>query len=147
MIKNQRQYQLTHAQVGRFEAVLADLAQRAAKPGEHPRLRQAQIDAVTGQRDDLLAQLAEYDALASGQRPVVEVPFTELPHGLIAARIASGMTQGELAARLGIKEQQIQRYESTDYASASFTRISEVIEALGIRVRSELRFSGHGSSA
>ncbi len=147
MIKNQRQYQLTRAQIARFEAALADLAERPAKSGEHPRLRQAQIDAVTGQRDDLLAQLDEYDALASGRRPVVEVPFAEFPQGLIAARIASGMTQGELAERVGIKEQQIQRYEATDYASASLTRINEIIGVLGVRVRSELRFGEHRSSA
>ncbi|HUP69972.1 MAG TPA: helix-turn-helix transcriptional regulator [Acidimicrobiales bacterium] len=147
MIKNQRQYQLTRAQVARFEAVLADLTGRPPGADEHPRLRQAQIDAVTGQRDALLAQLAEYDALASGQRPVLEFPFSELPQGLIGARIASGMTQGELASRVGIKEQQIQRYEATDYASASFTRINEIIDVLGVRVRSELRFGDQRSSA
>ena len=33
--------------------------------------------------------------------------------------------------RLGLKEQQIQRYEATDYASASLTRTREVAGALG----------------
>lgn len=37
------------------------------------------------------------------------------------------MTQGELAARVGIKEQQIQRHEATDYASTSLTRINEIL--------------------
>ncbi|HUP68523.1 MAG TPA: hypothetical protein VM142_01785 [Acidimicrobiales bacterium] len=46
-------------QVARLEAVLADLTTRPPAADEHPRLRQAQIDAVTGQRDALLAQLAE----------------------------------------------------------------------------------------
>ncbi|MDP8961033.1 MAG: helix-turn-helix domain-containing protein [Actinomycetota bacterium] len=147
MIKDKRQYQLTRAQADRFEAVLVDLAQRPGESGEHPRLRQAKIDAVISQRDDLLAQLAEYDALVSGQRPLVEVPFAEFPQGLIAARIASGMTQGELGARVRTKEQQIQRYEATDYASASLTRINKIIGVLGVRVRSELRFGGHQSSA
>lgn len=142
MIKNQRQYQLTKAQVARFNAVLDDLAHRPTKASEHPRLRKAQVDAVTGQRDDLVAQMDDYDALVSGRRPTLEIPFEELPRGLIAARIASGMTQGELAERLGLKEQQIQRYEASDYASASFSRIGEVVDALGVRIRSELRFDG-----
>jgi len=65
----------------------------------------------------------------------------ELPRTLIRARIAAGLTQEELAARLGLKPQQIQRYEATDYHSASMQRMSEVLRALGVRLRhpAELR--------
>ena len=42
-----------------------------------------------------------------------------------------GLSQKELADRIGLKEQQIQRYEATEYASASLTRIQEIIGALG----------------
>ena len=55
----------------------------------------------------------------------------ELPSVLIKARIAQGLSQKDLAERLGLQEQQIQRYEATDYASASLTRIKEVVSALG----------------
>ena len=54
----------------------------------------------------------------------------ELPATLIKARIARGLSQKDLADRIGLKEQQIQRYEATDYASASLTRIKEVVSAL-----------------
>ena len=43
-----------------------------------------------------------------------------------------GFSQKDLAQRLGLKEQQIQRYEATGYASASLARIQEIIEALGV---------------
>ena len=56
-----------------------------------------------------------------------------------AAQIAVGISQKELAARLGLKEQQIQRYEATDYASASLARVNAVIRALGLTVREEIR--------
>ena len=46
----------------------------------------------------------------------------------------AGLTQKELARRLGLKEQQIQRYEATRYAGASLTRIQAVVEALGVRI-------------
>ena len=48
------------------------------------------------------------------------------------------MSQKDLAERLGLKEQQVQRYEATEYASASVARVSEVIRALGIRMREEV---------
>jgi transcriptional regulator with XRE-family HTH domain len=56
------------------------------------------------------------------------------------------MSQRELAERLGLKEQQIQRYEATEYRSASWSRVSEVIQALGLRVEDEIVLSApqHG---
>ena len=54
----------------------------------------------------------------------------ELPTVLIKARISQGLSQKDLAERIGLKEQQIQRYEATDYASASLSRIKEVASAL-----------------
>ena len=101
-----------------------------------PRIRKAPEDALRSQRDDLQAELAEYDQLREGHERRFDLgSFDELPHALIKARIANGMTQRELADRLGLNERQIQRYEATDYASASLARVSEIIDALNVRVQ------------
>jgi predicted nucleotidyltransferase/DNA-binding XRE family transcriptional regulator len=50
---------------------------------------------------------------------------------LIEARRASGLTQAGLAERLGVKRQQVQRWESRGYRSASLERVSQVAAALG----------------
>ncbi len=68
--------------------------------------------------------------------------FEEFSRTLIQARIASGLSQKDLAERLGLKEQQIQRYEATEYASASVERVGAVIRALGLTVREEVSLSG-----
>jgi transcriptional regulator with XRE-family HTH domain len=105
----------------------------------HPLLRKAQKEALESQLIELRSQLAEYDALRSGERLVLEVSsFDDLPRALIQSRIAAGLSQKELADKLNMKEQQIQRYEATEYASASIERVKEVIEALGISVREEV---------
>ncbi len=52
--------------------------------------------------------------------------FSNMPRVLRAARIDAGLSQRALAEKLGIHEQQIQRYEATEYASASFKRLQEV---------------------
>ena len=57
-----------------------------------------------------------------------------LPLLLIKARIAANLTQKDLAKQLGLKEQQIQRYEATDYASASLSRIIQVSQKLNIKL-------------
>jgi transcriptional regulator with XRE-family HTH domain len=144
MIKNERQYRITKAQVAKFERALEQLAQGpvGGRP-VHPLLQKAQEDALRSQMADLRAQLEEYEALRSRKHAVLELAsFEELPRALIQARIAASISQKELAARLGLKEQQIQRYEATEYASASLARVTEVIQALGLTVREEIILPG-----
>jgi transcriptional regulator with XRE-family HTH domain len=136
MIKNDREYRITKAQAARFAQALAGFA---SSPGVDPRLARAQKEALQSQLDELLEQLHEYEALRSTPSPVVSLDsLEELPAALIRARIAAGLTQRQLAERLGLKEQQIQRYEATDYSSADFARLSEIARALGVRIREDL---------
>lgn len=67
--------------------------------------------------------------------------FDELPRSPVKARIALSLSQKDLADRPGMKEQQIQRYESTDYRSASMSRLHDVVQALGISVRLEFKYA------
>ncbi len=53
-----------------------------------------------------------------------------LPEMLLEERKRAGLTQRELAEKLGIKEQQVQRYEATRYQSASLQRLCEVAKVL-----------------
>jgi len=146
MIKNARQYKITKAWVSDFEEAQAELEARG-DDGVHPVLRKAQIDAIRSEVRELKRQLEEYDALRQGKLKVLELnSFEDLPRGLIQARIAAGLSQRELAERLGLKEQQIQHYESTDYASASIRRVQEIIHALGVQVREEIRLSVAGAT-
>ncbi len=62
--------------------------------------------------------------------------WINVQHALVKARIALGLTHKELADRLGLKEQQIQRYEATDYAGASLERIQQIMKALGLKLSS-----------
>jgi predicted nucleotidyltransferase/DNA-binding XRE family transcriptional regulator len=50
---------------------------------------------------------------------------------LVVQRRALGLTQGQLAERLGVKRQQVQRWESSAYRSASLERVARVADALG----------------
>ena len=53
-----------------------------------------------------------------------------LPEMLIEERMRLGFTQKQLAEKIGIKEQQIQRYEASRYQSASLRRLQEIAKAL-----------------
>ena len=144
MIKNERQYRITKAQATKLEQALEHLSTEAVGGTlVHPLLQKAQEDALRSQVADLHTEIAEYEALQSQRHTVLELTsFEEFPRALIQARIAAGISQKDLAERLGLKEQQVQRYEATEYASASMTRVSEIIRVLGIRMREVILLSG-----
>ena len=138
MIKNERQYKITRAQAARFSNVLESLRQSSKDENIlHPLIAKAQVDALSSQLADLENELGEYESLKAGgfQLDSLKV-VSDLPSILIKARIAQGLSQKELAARIGLKEQQIQRYEATDYASANLARIKEVANAFGVDINS-----------
>jgi transcriptional regulator with XRE-family HTH domain len=130
MITNDVQYRTAKAQADRLDRLLSELLERPNDTDNDLR-RALESKAVESQLTDLRGQLVEYDALREGREPVGELATVDdLPRLLVRARIARGMSQRVLAERLGLKEQQIQRYESTDYASASLSRLREVAAAV-----------------
>ena len=136
MIKNERQYRITRAQVERFERTIKELRSRSqTESNVHPLIARAQEDAVSSQLEDLKREMREYESLKTSEFPIDELEVVSgLPSMLIKARIARGMSQRDLAERIGLKEQQIQRYEATDYASASLSRIREIVSGLSGKV-------------
>ncbi len=141
MIKTARQYATTKAQRDRLARVLAEsIPAQAPAPssaGVDPRFLALEQRALESQIADLQAELDAYDALQSGVSTVITVAsLADLPTALVQARIARKWTQADLAARLGVAEQQVQRYEATDYESASFARLKEVARVLNVDVPS-----------
>jgi ribosome-binding protein aMBF1 (putative translation factor) len=50
-------------------------------------------------------------------------------------RIVKGITQAELARRLGVSKQVISRWEESDYQTVGAGKLQEILDAMGIRVR------------
>lgn len=143
MITNERQLQIARRDIERFQSALdGDMSEA----GVDPLILQAQREAAEFQIRELQAQIDGYVSLRSGKvREFRIASLSELPNALISCRIASGMTQRELADRLSLKEQQIQRYEMQNYQGASFSRIADVADAVGIELPGELRLVGADS--
>jgi ribosome-binding protein aMBF1 (putative translation factor) len=140
MILNERQYNVTKGWIRKFQQLVNRLQNDPAeRQGVHPLLYKARLEAAQSELEVLRDQAAEYEALRSGKRD--ELPLdalSDLPQSLILARVARGMTQKSLAERLGMREQQIQRYEATRYAGASMKRVLEVAAQLGIAIQGKV---------
>jgi HTH-type transcriptional regulator / antitoxin HipB len=79
-------------------------------------------------------EIQAYDDLKAGKVEITMGAIEDLPKVLIQKRISLGMTQKELAAKLGIKEQMVQRYEASGYESIGFGRLAEVWNALSASI-------------
>ncbi len=89
----------------------------------------------------LKAHQGELSSLALAYELAKDGDYSELKRragndlglSLIVGRIARGLTQKELARKLGLKEQQIQRYEADRYSTISITNFHRVASVLGIQ--------------
>ena len=63
--------------------------------------------------------------------------LTAIGRWLVGARIARGLSQAELAARLGVDPSQVCRDERNDYRGVTVERAQRIIEALRVRFTAE----------
>ena len=61
---------------------------------------------------------------------------------LVAARIAQGISQRELAERLSVHESQISRDERNEYHGVTVERAHRVLEALQMEIRTSVEMVG-----
>jgi ribosome-binding protein aMBF1 (putative translation factor) len=142
VITNERQYRIANAELKRFQEALAAQTAADQTPDVDPRIHQAMRVATASEIDELRAQLARYDDLRSGR--VAERTLhslRELPMALIEARIAARLTQRELAGRLGVVEQQVQRWEANSYAGVGIDRLQEIADALKLEVLETITYA------
>jgi ribosome-binding protein aMBF1 (putative translation factor) len=133
MITNERQYRISKGWLERFEQARATVTEQTHL---HLRAQQALRDQYESQIEELREQIEEYEALRRGEVAVLELDsLRALPEALIRARTAAGLTQEALAKRLGLKKQQVQRYEATRYAGVSLERLQTIADALGVKIR------------
>lgn len=133
-IRNQWQYRHAKAQAEKFAEVLAHFNERPeAHPGVHPRLIRAQKETVASELEVLRAEIKKYEQLRRKKGGLSRLKIiAELPEALVQGRIAAGLTQAGLAEKLGLKPQQIQRYEATNYAQASLARIQQIAHVIAV---------------
>lgn len=142
MITNERQYRITSAQLEKFRKAIDDFDIKAViKQTKSKVLAKAELDALRSEYENLSMQLHEYETLKSGTVEILKASnLEELPSILIRARIAKGFSQRQLADTIGLKEQQIQRYEAEEYASANLRRLANVSNALGLSISEVAEF-------
>jgi len=94
---------------------------------------------LTSERNELLETLTAYNEAKEGHFDNLRSRASrDLGDFLIAARIAKGWSQKDLAKNLGLREQAVQRYESERYRSISLGGYLRFAKILSIRLSADL---------
>ena len=140
MIKNQKQAVIVRKEMDDLRALLVGMEEISA--GQKLDFKQQlQYNVWQGRIADLRLEIEEYEHLTSDDLRVLEVNSDNLQKAIVCFRIASGLTQKDIADKLEIQEQQIQRYEQNDYLTASFERIIQILHTLEVEVTLRKEFA------
>lgn len=89
---------------------------------------------------DLQKNIEAYVSVRDGQVNLFGVASVDdLAKAAVAARIARGWTQRDLAEVLGTSEQNVQKDEARNYEHVGLAKLAEIIEALGYNLVGTLR--------
>lgn len=124
MIKNEKQLTQSEKQI----QMLQDLAKKYKNAISLS--AKAQYGALECQIKDLEEEIQEYNSTVNLGINGLEFNISNIEKLIISLRVASGLTQKELANLVGIAEQQIQRYEEQNYHKASFERVIQIIRVM-----------------
>ena len=87
-------------------------------------------------REQLKEEVETYEHMKRGELGALS-SLTGIGGWLIGARIALGLSQRELAERLGVSESQVSRDERNEYHAITVDRAQRIMDALGIRFKAE----------
>lgn len=135
MIRNESEYQEAARRLQEERARLNDHKARLRGMGLGPREVKRAMDPLRSFHDQLSEEVESYERLKRGD--IAELMNLHgLGYALVALRIARGLTQRELASRLGVHESQVSRDERNEYHNMTVDRASRILDALGVRMRS-----------
>lgn len=142
MIKNEREYRITKGYLAGFGEGLIANDGREIPPNFDPGMKKLMHDAIASQIETFRHEIDHYEKLRDGHITGREITsLHELPIALIEARIAARLTQRQLAARVGVAEQQVQRWEANDYSGVGLDRLQSIADALGMQIHETITYS------
>ena len=129
MVKSDAQRDRTLTQIDGFRRALAKAEQE--KPGKRSAAIRGSYESMIRQLED---ELREYDRLKGGELVLPHIErLDDIAPFITKIRIAKGVSQTELARRLGVSKQVISRYEESEYQTVAIARLQKILDAIEIK--------------
>ncbi len=134
MIRTEKEYKEAVERLQGESQRLQDYEKQLKNQGNTPEEIKLSLDPFRSFHEQLKEEVAEYEQIKRGEFPTID-NFLGLGHVLICLRIARGISQRELAKKLGTNESQVSRDERNEYRNISTERVEKILEALGYCLR------------
>src|SRR6202789_3608505 len=137
MIRNEAEYQHASARLTEERNRLIEHRARLKEAGMMDEEIKRVIDPIESFHLQLKEEVESYERLKRGEFEDLD-NLRGLGHLLISSRIAQGISQRELARRLGSHESQVSRDERNEYFGITLERAAKILEALNVRLRTKV---------
>lgn len=133
MIKNEKQYKITKK---KLQEINAEIDRIKNDKVINPLRAELLLASLLHARKLFEGDLSLYESLRKTNKATLkERVIAELPSIITEYKIISGLTQKEFSEKLGLKEQQLQRYEADDFKSVTFKNLLRFLDAIGLEIR------------
>ena len=131
-LKNEKQYKISKKKLSEINE---DIGKVQSDTSQHPLRNKLMLASLLNMQKDMEQEILLYETLKKDKKGVLkERLFSEFPSLLTEYKIKSRLTQKEFAEQLGIKEQQLQRYEADNFKSVTFKNLLRFLEAIGLEI-------------
>ncbi len=137
MIRSESEYQNAVERLREEESRMTDREQELAELDLSREEIKRAMDPLRSFQDQLQEEVASYENLKRGKFDELR-NFEGLGRMLVALRISRGLSQRELAERLGVHESQISRDERNEYHGITVQRVGKILDALGASTRTQV---------
>lgn len=138
MIRNEAEYKEAVARLVAEAKRMEDYERALAVEGLSPQESARAMEPIRSFHAQLAEEVDSYEKLK--RREVDELEnLRGLGRLLIGLRIAQGLSQRELAERLGVHESQVSRDERNEYHGITLARAAAILDALEVELRIDFK--------
>ena len=137
MIRNENEYKEAVGRLAEEDKRLAEHRARLREAGLTDEEIKRVIDPIESFHLQLREEVESYERLKRQEFDEL-YNLRGLGHLLISLRIAQGISQRDLARRLGVHESQVSRDERNEYFGITLERAVKVLDALNVRLRTRV---------
>jgi len=142
MIRNENEYQKAVNRINeenkRFEETISRLKKEGLNKKEITRV----MEPIESFHLQLKEEVESYERLKRGEFQEM-VNLRGFGHLLVCLRIAKGLSQAELAQKLGVSSSQISRDERNEYHGITLDRANKILEVLGVQIFSKIEIANN----
>ena len=137
MIRSEVEYQEAVRRLKEQDQLLSEQEKKLKSMGLGPEEAKRAMDPLRSFRQQISEEVDRYDRLKRGEFAEVR-NLRGMGQLLIAARNFRGLTQRELAERLGVHESQVSRDERNEYHNITLERAARILDILDVEVSSHV---------